>query len=192
MIELCEKDKVMKVNQDMLIEELLNLTNSALEMVDEFKSLSHKELNYKPSNNQWSILECVEHLNLYGKFYLPEIENQLKNAQKTETKQEFKSSALGDYFVGLIKADNPKKMKATKMMDATDSDLDVTTIDLFMEQLETLKELIVMSKKVNLKKVKTAISLTKLVKLRLGDTFRFLVYHNERHLLQAKRVMELL
>ena len=39
-------------------------------------------------------------------------------------------------------------------------------------------------------KTKTAISISKLMKLRLGDTFRFVTAHNERHLLQAENVLK--
>jgi hypothetical protein len=47
---------------------------------------------------------------------------------------------------------------------------------------------VVKAQKVDLTKVKTAISLSKFIKLRLGDTLRFLVYHNERHILQAQGI----
>ena len=49
-----------------------------------------------------------------------------------------------------------------------------------------LHALLEQAKQVDLVKVKTAISLTKLIRLRLGDTFRFLVTHIERHVLQAQ------
>ncbi|MEO9077333.1 MAG: DinB family protein, partial [Gelidibacter sp.] len=34
----------------------------------------------------------------------------------------------------------------------------------------------------------TAISISNLIKLKVGDTFRVVVYHNERHLVQANRI----
>lgn len=50
-----------------------------------------------------------------------------------------------------------------------------------------LRYLLELAKNADLVKVKTSISLTKLIKLRLGDTFRFLVNHIERHVLQAQQ-----
>jgi hypothetical protein len=44
------------------------------------------------------------------------------------------------------------------------------------------------AKNVSLGKTKTGISISKLIKLKLGDTFRFVIYHNIRHIEQAKRV----
>lgn len=177
----------MKIQQSKLLSELRTETAKAKSQLEDFKTYSLKELNYKPSVSEWSILECIEHLCLYGKFYLPEIEKRLTNA-KTENKLLFKSSIIGDYFVNMIKASNTKKIKATKQMDSTGSDLNISTINQFMKQLEWFDSLLIKAEKVNLTKVKTSISLTKLIKLRLGDTLRFLVYHNERHILQAKRI----
>ena len=88
----------------------------------------------------------------------------------------------------MIKASNTKKIKATKQMDSTGSDLNISTINQFIKQLEWLDSLLIKAENADLTKVKTSISLTKLIKLRLGDTLRFLVYHNERHILQAKRI----
>ena len=178
----------MKLDQNLLIEELLSSTKETLHLVEQFKSLSLDKLNYKTSPQTWSILECIEHLNLYGKFYLPEIESQLLKANRINKKEIFKSGFWGDYFISLIKTSNTKKFKAVKAMDSTGARLSVATLDQFIKQQEVLVSLLNKSRNVNLNKTKTAISLTKLLRLRLGDTLRFLVYHNERHVLQAKRI----
>jgi uncharacterized damage-inducible protein DinB len=41
------------------------------------------------------------------------------------------------------------------------------------------------AREVDLNRTKTAISITKLITLKLGDTFRFVITHNERHMAQA-------
>ncbi|MFY0713422.1 DinB family protein [Seonamhaeicola sp. NFXS20] len=177
----------MKIEQPKLLVELQNKTAKAKSLLEEFKTYSIEDLNYKANASEWSILECIEHLCLYGKFYLPEIENRIITNSYSK-QQYFKSGLIGNYFVNIIKASNTKKIKATKEMDTTGFKLNKSTINQFLKQLEWLDSLLVKAEKVNLMKVKTSISLTKLIKLRLGDTLRFLVYHNERHLLQAKRI----
>lgn len=177
----------MKIEQTELINELRGLTQEAKAQVLEFKTYPLAQLNYKSSAVDWSILECIEHLCLYGKFYLPEIENRIMNGEPVG-KAQFKSSFLGNYFVNMIKASNTKKIKATKQMDSTGFELSIATLNKFIKQLEWLDSLLIKSKTVDLNKVKTAISLSNFIKLRLGDTLRFLVYHNERHILQAKRI----
>lgn len=180
----------MKINQEILIDELIAIINTAIHEVNKFKSLSIDQLNYKENKSDWSILECCEHLNLYGDFYLPEIEKQLL-ANPIENKTFiFKSGILGNYFANSMKVKNGnlKKMNSPKDKNPSNSELSLSTLDRLIKQLHFLVQLLNQSRNVNLIKAKTPISISTFVQLRLGDTFRFLTYHIERHLAQAKRV----
>ena len=135
------------------------------------------------------MLECIEHLNKYGDYYLPEIENLLLQAPTINTSPVFKSGVLGNYFVKVVQPDSGKKMKALASMDPTLSDLSITTLDKFLKQLNKLEHLLEQSKRADLTKLKTSVTLSRFLKMRLGDTFRFLVAHNQRHILQAERAV---
>jgi hypothetical protein len=89
-----------------------------------------------------------------------------------------------------VKNGEVKKMQSPKDKNPINSQLSVTTIDRFLKQQQLLASLLTQSKTINLTKTKTAISLSSLIKLRLGDTFRFLVYHIDRHIQQAERVLK--
>jgi hypothetical protein len=54
-------------------------------------------LTWKENENSWSILGYLEHLNLYGDFYLPQMENKIENST-TRAEIEFKSEMFGNYF----------------------------------------------------------------------------------------------
>ncbi|MGG9971702.1 DinB family protein [Ferruginibacter sp. SUN002] len=179
----------MQIEQNLLIDELVTLTDKAIDDAKKFKSLSDSALNFRRAENEWSALECFEHLNLYGDFYLPEIEKQLLNNKPNSNNFIFKSGILGNFFANSMKVTNGKvnKMKTPRDKNPINSQLSVTTIDRLLKQLEKLKTLLLQARTINLTKAKTSISLSKLIKLRLGDTFRFIVYHNERHILQAQR-----
>lgn len=175
----------MKIQQRDLIKELRAMTAAAQEDLAFFKQEPEELLNAKTDVGSWSVLENMEHLCRYGAFYLPEIEKQM-DASQSPGRTYFKSGLLGDYFVKIIRADNKKKLKATAEMDVSGSALGKSTLNRLSRQLEWLDRLLQESEQVNLNRVKTAISLSSLVKLRLGDTLRFLVHHNERHFVQAK------
>ncbi len=181
----------MQTTNNLLIDELLVIIEDTNSAVKKFKELSLTQLNYKKSPESWSILECIEHLNLYGDFYLPEIQKQILKAEKVSIASTVKSGLLGNYFANLMKVKNGevKKMQSPKDKNPANSHLTVTTIDRFLKQQELLKSLILQSKKIDLTKTKTAISISSLIKLRLGDTFRFLVFHIERHMQQADKVL---
>ena len=59
----------------------------------------------------------------------------------------------------------------------------------FITQQEILLQLLEKAKQVNLRKAKTPVSISKFIKLPLGDTFRFLIAHNYRHIVQAERAI---
>ncbi|MCG3167853.1 MAG: hypothetical protein POELPBGB_03652 [Bacteroidia bacterium] len=182
----------MQTTNTRLIDELLLIIETTTAAAKKFKTLTPEQLNYKKSPESWSILECIEHLNLYGDFYLPEIQQQILKAEKVSHTSAFKSGWLGNYFANSMKVKNGKvnKMKTFKDKNPLNSQLSVTTIDRFLKQQQLLASLLLQSKTIDLTKTKTAISISNLIKLRLGDTFRFVVYHIERHLQQAERVLK--
>ena len=81
------------------------------------------------------------------------------------------------------------KMKTFKDKNPLGSKLDKSTIERFISQQEQVLNLLDKSRKIDLSKTKTAISISKLIKLRIGDTFRVVIYHNERHLVQAEKIL---
>ena len=134
----------MKIEQNLLINELVALIEQAIEATKNFKLLPEISLNYKKNSSEWSILECLEHLNLYGEFYLPEIEKQLLESSSKNHKAIFKSGILGNYFANLMKENKGKikKLKSPKDKDPINSNLSVTTIDCLLIQLDSLKFLL--------------------------------------------------
>jgi hypothetical protein len=180
----------MNIQTQELLRDLTDRTKRTMEIARNYRDLSVSQLNFKTDRESWSILECLEHLNLYGDFYLPEMEAQILKAPHTPSSQ-FKPGVLGNYFANLMlpKPDgNIKKMKSPKDKNPAASLLLVSTIDRFLKQQEHLLNLLEMAQKVNLTQTKTAISISKMVRLRLGDTFRFYIYHIDRHIAQAERL----
>lgn len=180
----------MKIRTEELIFDLIQRTKDTFDKAERLKSVPIEELNSRPSPESWSALECLEHLNLYGDFYLPEIRNRIKKS-KYGPEEYFYSGLLGNYFSkSMLPRENLRKIKTFKDKDPLGSQLDFSTLKRFLEQQKALMELLELSKKVSLNKTKTAISISRFIKLKLGDTFRVLVYHNQRHLIQARKALE--
>ena len=174
---------------DQLIEDLLIKTREATEEAKGFKLLSTEQLNFKKNKDAWSILECIEHLNLYGDYYLEAIEKSILLQKNNSNSSIFKSGIIGNYFANLmrVKDGKIKKLRSPKDKNPANSHLTISTIDRFLKQQEKLVSLLQQATIVDLNKNKVSLSISRHIKLRLGDTFRFFVYHIERHILQAKR-----
>jgi DinB superfamily len=177
----------MKIKSDTLISELISITSQNIFFCEKLKQKTDDELNWKENSESWSILECLEHLNLYGNFYIPEIEKAILNS-KTKNELLFKSGILGNYFAeSMLPKEKLNKMKTFKDKNPLNSVLNRKVIDTFIsQQLKTI-DLLNTSKDKSLNKVKVKITLTKWIKLNLGDTFRFLINHVIRHIKQIEK-----
>ena len=60
----------------------------------------------------------------------------------------------------------------------------------FIEQQEKLLQLIERARKINISRVRIPISISQWIKLKLGDTFLFLIAHQYRHTLQIERILK--
>lgn len=182
----------MKFNQTELLDELVARTQDILNRTLPMQELSIEELNARTAPDSWSVLECMEHLNRYGDYYLPEMRRQMERSDRPTT-AEFKSNWLGNYFAGvMLPREKPNKMNSPKKMNPHGSQLDKQVVQTFIQQQKEILKLLAMAREKNLTKVKTGISLTQWIRIRLGDTFRVVVYHNVRHVVQMERVLRTL
>ena len=181
----------MQIENNKLIDDLLRRMETCKRRVKEFEILPINQLQFK-NGERWSALECLEHLNLYGDFYLVEIEKRIITNPRKNISTKFKSGILGNYFATLMEVKDGKitKMKSPMDKNPSNSPLSITTISRFLKQQERLVSLLNQCRSIDLTKTRAAISLTNLIKLRLGDTLRFYCYHIERHVFQAERALE--
>lgn len=181
----------MKISSLELISELKEITRKNRQFAETLLQAKENKLNYRTSDNSWSILECFEHLNRYGNFYIPEMDRKISSSDSV-FKATFSPGVLGDYFArSMLPKEKLKTMKTFKEMNPIHSRLDKTVLNTFIEQQSQLTDLLEKAKNINLEKTKTGISISKLIKLKIGDTFRFVIYHNLRHIEQAKKLLEM-
>lgn len=81
------------------------------------------------------------------------------------------------------------RMKTPGDKNPSGSALSPIVIDRFIKQQEMMRSLLEQARSVDLTKAKVPISLAKFIKLNLGDTFRFMINHIERHVIQAQNTL---
>ena len=151
-----------------------------------FQNLSPEALNRPSETGGWSIAQCLWHLNSYGDYYLPRIEAQVKKGGTAS--DVFSSGWLGSYFTKMMKpGQGMKKMKAFK--DHTPpQELDAPAVVAeFIRQQEWLLTLLRHAHGVDLNRIRIPISISRWVRLKLGDVFQFYTMHVHRHMVQALR-----
>lgn len=175
------------VNKQELLDVLYKRVESHLnEAIDTFQNMDEQSLLAASATGGWSIAQCLQHLNDYGDYYLPAIEKAIRNSPDT-TKSSFKSSWFGNYFTKMMEPETgKKKIKAFKKYNPPPQLNAHVVVSAFIQQQEQLLTLLSKAASADLDK-RIPISLTPLIRLKLGDTFRFVIAHNERHVQQAKK-----
>lgn len=153
------------------------------------------KLNYPPAEGAWSVIQCLEHLNMYNRYYLPEIEKRVAIIPK-EWNAWFVPGTLGDYFTRMMQpatvAEVKNKMKTPKGYRPELVLNPVAVLSEFIAHQHKLLKLLEISRKRNMNELKIPTSLTRFLKLKLGDTFRFLIAHEQRHMVQARNALKAL
>ena len=117
--------------------------------------------------------------------------NYVKSIQHLTSEATFKSGWLGNYFANsMLPKEKLNKMKTFKDKNPLNSNLDNSVISVFLEQQTQLLELLQKANNVSLNKVKVKVSIAQWLTIKLGDTFRFVIFHNERHIKQMERILE--
>src|SRR5690606_7898812 len=132
----------MKIHIDTLILELKDRTVQHLKFAESLLEYPSDILNRRKSPESWSALECIEHLNLYGYFYLPEIEHRIQSSQ-TIFSPSFKSGFLGNYFAkSMLPKEKLNKMKTFSSMNPIHKSLDKNVLHTFIAQQKKTLELL--------------------------------------------------
>lgn len=179
-----------------LIANLKQITQSNIDFVNKkCVHLGENQLEWRPNQESWNIQEILAHLNSFSSYYHKNFKLRIKNTKFKNVKENFVPSPLGKSAwksMKLGRANNIKrKFKAPKNYNPSlnTSLISKDAVTQFINDQKEMIEILELSKTVNLKKVKIKISISKLVRLRLGDALMFVIYHNERHVQQIKNVM---
>jgi hypothetical protein len=182
----------MKIQQEELLESLKKDVEVLLECADFFRN-EIDALLIPPVPGKWSIAQILEHLNGYGRIYLPIINKEISISQSKRVAW-FNSGFLGNYFTNMMKPKDvfeiKNKMKTLKAHTPDNNLNPGKVLDEFVEQQHQFLQLLDMAKLKDLNAVRVPLSITKLIKLKLGDTFRFLIAHEQRHFVQARNAIK--
>jgi len=182
-----------KFKTEELIKHLKEDVQRLQEAAEHLKNIEKSKLVYSVNEGKWSVVQCLEHLNAYGRHYLPAIENAIavKSGEKSAW---FNSGFFGDYFTKTMKPTNVyeirNKMKGNKNYSFPNSLNVDTVIKEYIDQKVKLQQLLDIANDRDLNSIRIPITLTKIIKLKLGDLFRFLIAHEQRHMVQARNTLK--
>jgi hypothetical protein len=181
----------MSIQKTLLLTQLETKVEAHLhEAIAIFQNLSDTTLLAPSIGGGWSVAQCLDHLNSYGRYYLPQIEKKM-GAKLDVNAESFTSTWLGNYFTRIMDPQTGKKKFKAFKNHRPAKELDAhKVVAEFIEQQETMLRYLVHARHCDLNNVRVPLSIFKLITFKLGDAFQFIIAHNERHVLQAKRNLD--
>ena len=159
----------------------------------EFRTQSDAQLRWKPAPDRWSIMECLQHLNLAERFYIRNIQHKvdaLGLVQTNPADQTLESDWVGKVLMYAvdpamkIKVPSPGIIRPRRPADLNSRDV----LEQFVDLQKTLHTLLDKAVYLDWNREKVGSLFGNWLKIRLGDVFQMLVAHTERHMNQAMRV----
>lgn len=160
--------------------------------INSFAHLNAEQFNWKPSNEKWSIAECLQHLLTADKCYFKDL-SEIGNGVYLMTAWE-KFSPLTGLFGKILKEQMKekvkKKMVTHKLLTPTLSTYDLQLLTDYTSNLTEFIALVECCKNVDLDKMIINSPTIKWITYSLRDALEFLFEHEHRHLNQAIAVMK--
>jgi len=160
-------------------------------VTQQFQPLADDALTWQPFNKkgqpEWSILQCFDHLNLTHDYYMAKIAGSLATAPPAANEADtYKASFWGGIY--LYFALNPKYTFPSPEPVTPTAQPGRQTLAAYLACQEALLERLASIREIDLSK--TMIPIEKFVRFNLGDCLKVLVYHDQLHIGQARRVDE--
>jgi len=152
--------------------------------------LSEAQFHWRPSATAWGVADCIEHLNVVARLYLPSLDEGVADAIRRGLYAEgpFAYNWIGRLFVWINEPPARFKVKApaTFVPGATRSRHDIMAA--FRAYQVQFIDRLRQANGLDLARARVMSPVSRWVRLPLGSAFALMAAHERRHLWQAKNV----
>ena len=174
---------------DTVIAQAQRNADEARSVVD---GLNDARLNWKPSPDQWSIAQCLEHLTAASRGFNQYFADALARGRQrfaAATPPSYDPSFMGRLLIKHVEPESPRKLRAPKIFKPAASHVN-NALESFLEQQKTFLKFVVDTKGIDYNRTRLRSPVTPLVRYSLADAYVITVSHEQRHLQQARRVRD--
>ncbi len=155
--------------------------------------LDSQLLNTSPAEGKWTANQCFEHLNLTLKYYLTSINKGLHKAKNSNINpsKNYKPGFIGNWFyhkmMPITSTSKSSKIKTFRKLQPAPYEESISKfLEVHNQFIQFIKEI----PNQNLEKARVVSLAGPIMKFKLGDAYRIVTAHNERHLLQSQNVIK--
>jgi hypothetical protein len=152
--------------------------------------LSDHQFNWRPASEAWSVAECIEHLNVTARMYLPKLDQGIADAIRRGRYGEgpFRYSWLGRCFVRIQGPPVKFRIKAPKSFHPGPTRSRAEIMAAFrayqVQYIDRLRQ----ANGLDLARASVSSPAAAWLRFSLGSGFELMAAHERRHLWQARNV----
>jgi hypothetical protein len=156
-----------------------------------FEPLSPQEINWRPSEGEWSIGQCFDHLIISNRPYEGILEELLENRRRPRVLERMPllPRFFGKLLVTALRPDSGRKVRARPAFYPSSSDIAPAVIASFLDQQNRLLGLMEATRGLALDRITITSPVVRFVTYSLMDAYRIVVVHEQNHFVQARQVM---
>jgi hypothetical protein len=152
--------------------------------------LSEEQFTWQPAPGIWSVAECIEHLNVTARLYLPKLDEAIADAIRRGRYAEgpFHYNWIGRFVVGSMEPPARLRMKAPAAFHPPPQRSRHEIMAAFRAYQVQFIDRLRQANGLDLASAKVQSPASKWIRLPLGSGFALIGAHERRHLWQAERV----
>lgn len=156
----------------------------------QFGNLTAEQLNFKPSADNWSIAQCLDHLIVTNETYYPQFNEVIAGKHKNSFYQSIKliSNFFGKSMVRDLGPDKRKTFKNPGMFTPAQGNLPADVLQKYIAHQQVISAYFEKLSKQDIVNTVIYSPAAKIITYNLIDVMNIIVVHSQRHLQQATDV----
>jgi hypothetical protein len=156
------------------------------------KGLSEAQFNWRPAPGQWSIEECLAHLTMVGQWQVQGIEDAIDHgkARGLTGTGPFEYSAIDRYILRETAPPIRHQMAALRRFQPLHGQPVTGVLPTFLHVQSQFIRQLERADGLDLRRIKIPSPISRFLKMSLGMMFAQAAAHEQRHMMQARRVRE--
>jgi hypothetical protein len=157
-----------------------------------FRKLNFQQLNWKPSEKQWSVAQCLRHIIIANSSYFPVLEKIIKGEKKNSfwERNSPLSNFWGKFLINVIKPENTRKARTFKVFKPANISEESDIVNDFTTHQQDLVDYVSKMQDSDLMATKITSPASRFINYSLRDLLLIITLHEQRHLQQARRVIQ--
>ena len=148
------------------------------------------QLNWRPAPGQWSVGQCLEHLLISNRVYLPPIAKALEGRTKSRV-EDVTPGWFGRWFIRTqIDPSTQRRRGRAPGKIAPSLDVETSVVQEFVRSNDDARDLVRRASDYDVNRIRFVNPFVGLIRFTVGTGIEIVWRHQRRHLLQAERVTQ--